>query len=73
MENVPQILPNTRVFRSTFPYESRLERSAARVVLFDRRQALEVALDARGELVALRPQEPQLRLPLRARPLLARP
>ena len=31
-------------------------------MLFDRRQLLEVALDARGELVALRPQQPELRL-----------
>ena len=63
MENVPQILPNTRTFTAAVHASAR---SSARVVLLDRRQPLEVALHAGGELVALGLQQPQLRL-LRAR------
>jgi hypothetical protein len=40
-------------------------------VLFDRRQPLEVALHARGEVVTLVPQQPQLRLPMGTCTLLA--
>ena len=41
-------------------------------MLFDRREPLEVALHARRELVALRPQQPQLRLLAGTRALLPR-
>ena len=47
--------------------------SARGVVLFDRRQPLEVALHAGGELVALGLQQPELRLLARARALTGGP
>src|SRR5215208_663905 len=43
----------------------------AAVVVLDRRQLVEVALDARGELVGLAAEKPQLRLPTGALALAA--
>ncbi len=50
MENVGPILPNTRTISTTF----RVALAPVLLALFDRRELLEVALDARRELLALR-------------------
>ena len=49
MENVGPILPNTRTISTTFRVQLTIL-----LALFDRRELLEVALDARGEFLALR-------------------
>ena len=97
MENVPRILPNTRVlsdlvhdplsvglhvrrgreaaalqgFSRVADPRKRirgLRNKSAPISLVDRGQALEVALDARRELLALGADEPEMRLPPLARP-----
>ena len=68
MENVARILPNTRTVRTTFVGPRRL---TLPVGFLDRRKLVEVALDARRELLGLRLE--QLELALALLPLTAMP
>ena len=63
MENVPPILPNTRVLTRRSTSASRMT-SARRLALLDRRQRLEVGLNAADELVIVRRDHAKVRLPL---------
>ena len=64
MEDVPRILPNTTTFTRDLPRHA----LGAVVIVVERRQPLEVALDARDELVGLALQQLQARLAAGALP-----
>ena len=75
MENVPPILPNTRVLSAGSSSAERTRRPAeagphrafsAGLALLDRRQRLEIGLNAADELVVVRRHDAELRLPLLA-------